>query len=490
MLKTSAQTQKIPTPTHDLDNFFSKAQLYTRTVKLDHRTTERHLIKDGVKSVFKRNARGGKLSDYTVIVYRNSYRISILANSAHIENFSSSNTIETEIECPFSFLNDVLAAYKGSVKTESLKNKSPFQAGFIGYLGYGLTESSLSIPRQTKKFANLPDSIMDIPGCYLIVEAAKGSLTVVSDKDKAECDQIAKRIIALDSSTDNEDVFSLPIRNIKLAMKREDYLEKVAKTKEHIRKGNAFQIVLAQRFYLPIGDIAPSYLFANLLTRITNSSTPYIYYFDYTNFQYLGTSPESFININNRSVGFRALAGTRPRGSNPKEDKQMEKELLSCEKENAEHMMLVDLGRNDLGKISEPGSIKVERMRKIVKYPGIMHLSTDLKGLMDKNCHQFQAVKSCFPRGTVSGAPKKRALEILSQIEPEQRGIYSGCVGLFDINGNVDLAIAIRSAIIANSFAHVQAGAGIVNDSIAANEYLETENKAKTIIDLITQKEV
>lgn len=387
--------------------------------------------------------------------------------------------------CPFDYLASALESLAKSVDCSNLAPYAdiPFKYGFLGYLGYGLTASqaTLAIPRQKQRFIDVPDAALIVPGAFTIEDRKNGKLYLISDIDIEECKSlIAKAACSkpLDSTTSKESTAA-----IEPSMTKEEYLGKVERAKEYINEGEAFQIVLAQRFSCALEESALA-----LFERIRKSAdAPYAYYLDLEDFQYLGLSPESMISIEGDRVSFRALAGTRHRGRDEAEDLALTSELLSNEKENAEHMMLVDLGRNDLGRVCTQGTIEVENLKQVLKYPSVMHLSTDLKGKLDSTIAPLKAVGSCFPRGTVSGAPKRRALTLLAELEPERRGIYSGAVGIIEIGGDIDLAIAIRSATIKDGIAHVQAGAGIVYDSIPECEYEETRNKAASILDHINR---
>jgi anthranilate synthase component 1 len=255
----------------------------------------------------------------------------------------------------------------------------------------------------------------------------------------------------------------------------------VQEAQGYIAEGQVFQIVVAQRFALPA--VASALDIYRILQALNPS--PYAYLLRLPGFEYLGSSPETFVKCANGQVLLRAIAGTRRRGRDEAEDALMAEELQQCEKELAEHHMLVDLGRNDLGRVCRVGSVKPGALAQLVKYTHVMHLATEISGQLapDKNC--FDVFRSCFPRGTVSGAPKVRAMELLSRLEKERRGVYSGVVGYFDFRGNIDGAIAIRSALIKDGVAHVTAGAGVVFDSVPHEEYLETRNKARSVLQSI-----
>jgi len=214
-----------------------------------------------------------------------------------------------------------------------------------------------------------------------------------------------------------------------------------------------------------------------------------MYYLDFKDLQIIGASPEMLVRVEDGSVMTRPLAGTRPRGKTPAEDAQLEQELRNDEKERAEHIMLVDLGRNDIGRVSEPGSVKVSELMDVERYSHVMHLVTHVQGKLGKDMTAFDALRACFPAGTVSGAPKIRAMEIIAQCEPEKRGLYAGACGYFSFSGNMDMAIAIRTIVLTQGIAYAQSGGGVVYDSLPEREYEETLNKARAQITAIEQAE-
>ena len=269
--------------------------------------------------------------------------------------------------------------------------------------------------------------------------------------------------------------------NVSTSVSHDKFIETVEAAKEHLREGQAFQIVVSQRFSLPTK--APAINIYRML-QATNPS-PYAYFLKFPGFVYLGSSPETFVQCQNKKLMLRAIAGTRKRGTTPSEDVALGIELRQDEKEMAEHRMLVDLGRNDLGRVSAPGSVLVGELACLSRYTHVMHLETEITSSLDDESTPFAAFKSCFPAGTVSGAPKVRAMQLLAKLEPERRGIYSGAVGYFDLRGSMDGAIAIRSALIKDGVAYANAGAGIVYDSQPESEYEETRNKAKGVLSAI-----
>ena len=266
---------------------------------------------------------------------------------------------------------------------------------------------------------------------------------------------------------------------------RKAYEDSVGKIKEYITAGEAIQVVLSQRLSKHT-TVAPFDVYRAL--RTINPS-PYMFFLDFKDFHIIGASPEMPVRVENGIVTTRPLAGTRPRGKTPAEDANLEEELRRNEKERAEHIMLVDLGRNDVGRVSEPGSVVVSDLMNVEKYSHVMHLVTNVQGKLraDKTC--MDALRACFPAGTVSGAPKIRAMEIIAEFEPEKRGPYAGAVGYFSSSGNMDMAIAIRTMVMKNNTAYVQAGGGLVYDSVPGLEFDESMNKARALLKAVEQAE-
>jgi anthranilate synthase component 1 len=266
---------------------------------------------------------------------------------------------------------------------------------------------------------------------------------------------------------------------------RKDFEANVEKIKEYITAGEAIQVVLSQRLSQPT-NLPPFEIYRAL--RTINPS-PYMFYLDFHDFQIVGASPEVLVRVEDGMVMTRPLAGTRPRGKTVEEDARLEKELRNDEKERAEHIMLVDLGRNDIGRVSQPGTVAVSELMDVERYSHVMHLVTHMQGKLNPGMNAFDALRACFPAGTVSGAPKVRAMEIIAEMEPERRGPYAGAVGYFSFSGNMDMAIAIRTMVVSKGMAYVQAGCGIVYDSVPQHEYEESMNKARALLKALEQAE-
>ena len=261
-------------------------------------------------------------------------------------------------------------------------------------------------------------------------------------------------------------------------MTRAEYREKVERAKEYIVAGDVIQVVLSQRFQRPTAA-HPFDIYRAL--RTVNPS-PYMYFLDLGEAQIVGASPEMLVRVEDGRIDYHPIAGTRPRGRDAAEDAALEAELLRDEKERAEHVMLLDLGRNDVGRVSAAGSVCVPQVMEIERYSHVMHLVSHVTGQLREGLTSYDALRACFPAGTVSGAPKIRAMEIIAELERDRRGPYAGAVGYFDLSGNLDTAITIRTIVMKDGVAHVQAGGGLVYDSDPDREFAETESKARALL--------
>jgi anthranilate synthase component I len=257
-----------------------------------------------------------------------------------------------------------------------------------------------------------------------------------------------------------------------------EYEAMVEQVKEYVRAGDTFQTVISQRFDVTTDVDA---LDVYRVLRVINPS-PYLFLFDFQDFQVVGSSPEALVQVHGRHCETWPIAGTRPRGATPQEDRDLERELLADAKERAEHVMLVDLGRNDLGRVCEIGSVQVDDMMEVERYSHVMHIVSSVTGTLREDLGPVDVLRAIFPAGTVSGAPKVRAMEIIDELEPTRRGCYAGAVGYVDFTGNLDTCIAIRTVVMKDGHAYVQAGAGIVADSNPRSEEQETRNKAGAVL--------
>jgi anthranilate synthase component I len=368
----------------------------------------------------------------------------------------------------------------------------PFIGGLVGYMGYGANRYMAAIPQQAKDPTSVPDGYYALYDSVIVFDHQFRRIILLSLRGRAHAEQLLDLLLGggqlkplkLDlQPLSQAEIFE----NVSTSVSHEKFIDTVEAAKEYLREGQAFQIVVSQRF--SVKAAAPPINIYRML-QATNPS-PYAYFLKYPDFVYLGSSPETFVQCQKKKLMLRAIAGTRKRGLNSDEDISLGAELRADEKEMAEHRMLVDLGRNDLGRVAKPGTVKVGELACLSKYTHVMHLETEITATLDTSESAFSAFQSCFPAGTVSGAPKVRAMQLLAQLEPERRGIYSGAVGYFDLRGHMDGAIAIRSALIKDGTAYANAGAGIVYDSQPEAEYEETRNKAKGVLQaiLLAEKE-
>jgi anthranilate synthase component I len=374
-----------------------------------------------------------------------------------------------------------------------------FCGGAVGYLSYETVTRFENLPSPARDPMEVPESLFMFVDTLLVFDHVTHKIKVLShvhiDGDiEKEYQKAAARIDGLIerlnrplpsprqmNGSSKASVQSKPVSNFS----RGDYKAAVSKIKEYITAGEVIQVVPSQRLSQPT-KAAPFDIYRAL--RTINPS-PYMFYLDLNDFYIIGASPEILVRVEDDIVTTRPLAGTRPRGKTQEEDDRLEKELKSDEKERAEHIMLVDLGRNDIGRVSEPGTVKVSELMEVERYSHVMHLVTNVQGKLRKDMNAFDALRACFPAGTVSGAPKIRAMEIIAESETEKRGPYAGAAGYFSYSGNMDMAIAIRTMVVKNGVAYTQAGGGIVYDSEPETEFEETLNKARALLNAISQAE-
>ncbi len=367
----------------------------------------------------------------------------------------------------------------------------PMSAGVFGYMGYDTVRLVENLPESKGDPLGLPDAILIRPTLMVIFDAVHDEITLVTPvrpmagmNAKAAYAEAQVRInsvvealdwpLKLEARTDEWDV---EIPTVKSNMPSADYLAMAEKAKNYITAGDIFQVVLSQRFEVPF-DL-PHFSLYRALRRV--NPAPFLYFLKFGSFSVAGSSPEILVRTRAGEVTIRPIAGTRPRGENAAEDRAYAEELLADPKERAEHLMLLDLGRNDIGRVSKIGSVKVTQSFDLEYYSQVMHIVSNVVGTLDPSNDYIDALLAGFPAGTVSGAPKVRAMEIIDELEPEGRGIYSGCVGYFSASGDMDTCIALRTAILKDGKMYVQAGAGIVADSIPEAEHRECVAKAKAL---------
>jgi anthranilate synthase component I len=397
---------------------------------------------------------------------------------------------ETEIKSkkdPLDNLKEIMCRYK-PVKVKGLPR---FFGGMVGYISYDMVRFFEELPDENPDDLDLSDSTFMLTDTLLIFDHIEHSIKIVSNatvKDNSDeayriaCSKIeflAKKLREpLKNRRQVPDAGCKEKTKLKSNFTKNEFEKIVRGAKEYIYKGDIIQTVLSQRIETKINS-DPLNVYRAL--RIVNPS-PYMYYLKMDDLNVIGSSPEVFLRVEDGIATVRPIAGTRPRGINEKEDGKLETQLLSDKKERAEHVMLVDLGRNDLGRVCEYGSVKLSEDMIVEKYSHVMHIVSEITGKLRRGKDGFDCVRACFPAGTVSGAPKIRAMEIIDELESVKRGPYAGAVGYFSFSGNLDTCITIRTILMNKTSVYIQAGAGIVADSIPENEYQETLNKAKALL--------
>ncbi len=368
----------------------------------------------------------------------------------------------------------------------------PMSAGLVGYLGFDNIKLIENIPSKNPSKLNLPDGLFMRPTIMIIFDSVEHTMTIVTpiytkknykinykNLYKRACFKIKKIINLLKQPIENKELIIKKKHNINIKSNysKKEYLNIINKAKEYILAGDIFQVVPSQRFETSF-NLPPFNLYRSL--RRLNPS-PFLYYLNFNNFSVIGSSPEILVRLRDNKITIRPIAGTRPRGNNIIKDQKLAKDLLQDKKELAEHLMLLDLARNDVAKVSKPGTLSVTEKMVIEKYSHVMHIVSNVEGTKLDKIDYLDALLSGFPAGTVSGAPKIRAMEIIDELEKDKREVYGGCVGYFSSDGEMDTCITLRTAIIKNKIMYVQAGGGIVADSNPENEYIETVNKAKAL---------
>ncbi|MDD5281640.1 MAG: anthranilate synthase component I [Candidatus Omnitrophica bacterium] len=373
-----------------------------------------------------------------------------------------------------------------------------FYGGLVGYIGYDTVRFFEKIPDKNKDALKIPDTLFILTDTILIFDRLNHTLKIVSNviipkqsgvlKKKELYQQAIKKIGSIYSDFNRfiiqpkDSLGRAGKLSISSNLRRPEFVDMVKKAKEYIRKGDVIQVVLSQRFKV---KTQKDHFEIYRALRSLNPS-PYMYYLKLKDFSIVGSSPEMLVRCENGLVQTRPIAGTRRRGRNNQEDARLEKELLADEKEKAEHLMLVDLGRNDLGRISKLGKVKVDDFMRVEKYSHVMHLVSGVSAVLDKKRFDiYDVLKAAFPAGTVSGSPKIRAMEIIDELENLRRSLYAGSIGYFSFSHNMDTCIAIRTILLKDGFAYVQAGAGLVADSVPEKEYQESVNKARAMMEAI-----
>ncbi|MFI4967911.1 MAG: anthranilate synthase component I [Gammaproteobacteria bacterium] len=399
---------------------------------------------------------------------------------------SPAGTETLEPKDPF----EAIESFRARFRVPELPGLPRFSGGLVGYFGHetvGYIEPQLAESGAADELG-CPDACLMLAEELVIFDNLRGTVQIVVHADAAAVDGLKAAERRLDDLTSLlRSARRYPSRSgyagsaageFKSGFEKGEFCKAVERVRAYIKDGDAFQVVLSQRLSAPFQGRA---LDVYRALRVMNPS-PYMYHLDFGAFQVTGSSPEVLVRVEKGEVTLRPIAGTRPRGSTLEEDAHLAEELLADPKERAEHVMLIDLGRNDVGRVSETGSVRLSDRMVIERYSHVMHIVSEVRGRLKLGLSPLDVLKASFPAGTVSGAPKVRALEIIRELEPVKRGIYSGAVGYIGWNGNLDTAIAIRTAVIKDGRIHVQAGAGIVHDSVPENEWQETLNKAKALM--------
>ncbi|MFI8577486.1 anthranilate synthase component I [Rossellomorea aquimaris] len=373
------------------------------------------------------------------------------------------------------------------IPSQKLKDAPfPFTGGGIGYLGYDVIRLYEDIGVTPQDELEMPDIHLMFYEKVIVFDHLehKVFIVVMNEWTEDQTGDLNKKVKEVEAELNNVYLKTHKKKLDRLSFHAQtskgEFMEKVEKAKKSIGEGEIFQVVLSQRLQASFsGD--PFSFYRSL--RKSNPS-PYMFFIDFEDYVVLGASPESLLKVQGREITTNPIAGTRRRGETHDVDRELEKELLTDEKEIAEHRMLVDLGRNDLGRVCEIGSIYLSKYLTIERYKYVMHIVSEVKGELKEKVTPLEALTSCLPAGTVSGAPKIRAMQIINELETTKRGVYSGAVGYIGVNGNLDFALAIRTMVLKDKTAYVQAGAGIVYDSDPASEYEETMNKAKSLLEV------
>jgi len=445
-------------------------------------------IDDGSYSFLLESVEGGdRIAQYSFLGSNPSVIFHSKGREVTIVENGESRKLESDD--PLGCLKDLMARYR-PVEVEGIPR---FFGGAVGYVGYDTVRFFEELPDDTEDDLDLPDMFFVITDKILIFDHVNHKIMVVCNARIGNDPEAAYREATreIDAMVDllqrplEYPKYRAPKSPSKLELVsnfvREEFEETVRIAKEYIRAGDIFQVVLSQRFSTKVK--APPFDIYRALRSVNPS--PYMFYLSFGSLKLVGASPELLVRVEDNVIDLRPIAGTRPRALKEFDDVELERDLLSDEKERAEHIMLVDLGRNDIGRVSELGSVHMTELMVIERYSHVMHIVSNVRGQLRSDCGPFDVLRATFPAGTLTGAPKIRAMEIIEELEPIRRGPYGGTMGYFSFSGNLDSCIIIRTLIIKDDMAYVQAGAGIVADSDPASEYVETLNKALAVVKAI-----
>ncbi len=456
-----------------------------RKMRAEFETPLSVFLKSGGIFLLESIERGENVGRYSIIACGRKVVITLRGHRLEIRE-NETAVVDAESPNPWEDVRN----YFARLKAPAYEGLPPFFGGAIGYLGYETVRYFENIPVLEDE-SGIPDGILIIPEMVLIYDSVKRSLFLVAttmpgsdpgrDFDDAakSIEEMARKISAplgpYETDEARRDVA------FEAMTPKEDFLDGVKKIKAYIRQGEIIQAVLSQLFRANI-SVSPFAVYRSL--RMINPS-PYLFFLDFGGFSLVGSLPEVMVRVQNREIMSKPIAGTRPRGATVSEDDRRARELLADPKENAEHIMLVDLARNDLGRVAKPGTVDVVDKMSIEKYSHVMHIVSTVKAELDDEHDVFDVVRATFPAGTLSGAPKFRAMEIISEIEAGRRGPYGGLVFNLGFNGNFDSCITIRTIVIKDGVTFIRAGAGIVADSVPENEYQESLDKAQALFQAV-----
>lgn len=448
----------------------------------------------GSRSYLLESVQGGeKWGRYSIIGLTANTVLRVSGNTITIE-VGSKTISEKQTTDPFAEIDNFLKQFR----VPDVKGLPRFSGGLVGYFGYDCVryiEPRLGAGNKQDPLA-CPDIMLMVSDRIVVFDNVRGKLMIIVHADPSQDDAYAKAqhdlemlvnklLTTIINNSENENPRTVNEDDFVSGFNQEDYQQAVSKIKDYIVEGDVMQVVLSQRLSIPY-HAPPLNLYRAL--RSMNPS-PNMFYINFEEFQVVGASPEILVRLEDDTVTVRPIAGTRPRGKDDVEDKQLEEDLLSDPKELAEHLMLIDLGRNDIGRVSKTGSVQVTEKMIVERYSHVMHIVSNVIGKLEDNHNAIDVLRATFPAGTVSGAPKIRAMEIIDELEPVKRGIYAGAVGYLSWDGNMDTAIAIRTAVIKNNTLYIQAGAGIVADSVPEREWEETMNKGRAIFRAVSMAE-
>jgi len=474
----------------DLYERFDIVPVYRRLLS-DHLTpvSAFRLLDDGTSSagLFESVIGGEKIGRYSFIAVEP--RARVVAYGSSVQYFSDGKLEEFQSPDPLEFLSKQL----GNQSIATVDQLPPFVGGAIGYAGYDVVRYVENLPNIPSDDRQLPDLDFGFYDQLVVFDVNKTIMVVVLSHTTANCpaedaylqatqwiDRIVER---LDRPLPQHSLADIPLTYTptlvpKSNFTKESYQAAVSRCRQYIEAGDIFQVVLSQRFEVECHS-EPIEIFRTL--RVINPS-PFMFLLRTPECTLVGSSPEVMARVVDRIVTVRPLAGTRPRGKSSDEDRRLSEELLADPKERAEHVMLVDLGRNDIGRVAQFGSVRLNDLMVVEFYSHVMHISSNVQGTLRQELSAMDAFRACLPAGTVSGAPKVRAMEIIDELEPTKRGPYAGAVGYFDYRGNMDTCITLRTMVIKDHRVYIQAGAGLVADSDPESEYQETVNKAKALL--------